>query len=82
LRVGGLTAPFTIDQPMNGEIFLTYLERCLAPTLQPGDIVIMDNLAAHKVEGVRAVVETAGATLLYLPPTRPTSTRSSSSSPS
>ena len=52
---------------MNGRIFRTYLERCLAPTLAPGDIVIMDNLAAHKVAGVRQAIEAAGAVLLYQP---------------
>jgi transposase len=56
---------------MNGRIFRTYVERCLVPTLAPGDIVIMDNLAAHKVAGVRQAIEAAGAVLLYLPPYSP-----------
>jgi hypothetical protein len=48
-RHDGLTAPFVINRPMNGTIFLAYVEQCLAPTLSPGDIVVMDNLPAHKV---------------------------------
>ncbi len=71
LRVDSVTAPFVIAQAMNGRIFRTYVERCLVPTLAPGDIVIMDNLAAHKVAGVRQAIEAAGAVLLYLPPYSP-----------
>lgn len=71
LRRDGVTAPFVVDCPMNGAIFLTYVERCLVPTLAPGDIVVMDNLAAHKVAGVRAAIEAAGAVPLYLPPYSP-----------
>jgi transposase len=71
LRHDAITAPFVIDRPMNGEIFLAYVERCLVPTLAPGDIVILDNLPAHKVKGVREAIATAGATLLYLPPYSP-----------
>ena len=71
LRRDAITAPFVIDCPMNGEIFTTYLRRCLVPTLSPGDIVVMDNLASHKVAGVRSIIEGAGATLLYLPPYSP-----------
>ena len=71
LRCGAVTAPFVIDRPMNGPIFRTYLERCLIPTLTPGDIVIMDNLSAHKVAGVREALEAAGAKLVYLPPYSP-----------
>ena len=48
LREGGMTAPFVVDGPMNGEIFLTYLQRCLVPTLSPGEIVSMDNLPRTK----------------------------------
>ena len=47
LRHDGLTAPMVVDRPMNGTIFLAYVEQCLAPTLKPGDIVVMDNLSAH-----------------------------------
>ncbi len=74
--VGGLTragfvAPMLLDGPMDGEVFRAWCEQMLAPVLQPGDIVIMDNLAAHKVAGVRQVIEAHGAILLYLPPYSP-----------
>ena len=71
LRAGALTAPFVIDRPMNGTIFQVYLRQCLVPTLSPGDIVVMDNLPAHKLAAVRQTIEAAGATLLYLPPYSP-----------
>ena len=71
LRNDAITAPFVIDKPMNGAIFRTYVEQCLVPTLAPGDIVIMDNLSAHKVDGVRQAIEAVGAMLLYLPPYSP-----------
>ena len=67
LRIEGITAPFTLDGPMNGSWFLTYVEKILVPTLRPGDIVVMDNLPAHKVAGVREAIERAQARLLYLP---------------
>ncbi len=67
LRHDGITAPFVIDRPMNGAIFKLWVARCLAPTLQAGDIVIMDNLSSHKVTGVREEIEAAGAELTYLP---------------
>jgi len=60
-----------LDGAMNGGAFLAYVEQVLAPELKPGDVVVMDNLPAHKVTGVRAAVETAGARLLYLPPYSP-----------
>lgn len=60
-----------ITAPMNGEIFRVYLEQCLVPTLKPGDIVVMDNLPAHKNDGVRRIIEAAGAKLRYLPPYSP-----------
>lgn len=71
LRHEALTAPFVVDRPMNGDIFKAYVERCLAPSLAPGDIVIMDNLASHKVAGVRQTIERTGAALVYLPPYSP-----------
>lgn len=71
LRHDGLIAPFVVDRPMNGVIFRAYVEQCLAPTLSPGDIVIMDNLSSHKVAGIREAIERTGATLLYLPPYSP-----------
>lgn len=71
LRSTALTAPGVIDGPMNGNAFLAYVEQVLVPTLRPGDIVVMDNLSAHKVPGVREAIEAAGAMLLYLPPYSP-----------
>jgi transposase len=71
LRMSGLVAPFILDGPMNGDAFLVYIEDILIPSLAPGDIVIMDNLPAHKVAGVRERIETAAAKLLYLPPYSP-----------
>lgn len=71
LRVSGLTAPLVIDGAMNGEIFRAYVEQILAPTLGPGDLVILDNLGSHKVAGVREAIEAKGARLLYLPPYSP-----------
>ena len=71
LRQDGITAPFVIDRPMNGAIFVEYVRQCLAPTLKPGDIVVMDNLPAHKRDEVRELIEAAGAELRYLPPYSP-----------
>jgi transposase len=71
LRCDGLVAPWVLDGPMNGEAFLVYVEQVLAPSLSEGDIVVIDNLSAHKVEGVRAAIEACGAILLYLPPYSP-----------
>jgi transposase len=71
LRRGAITAPFVIDHPMNGAIFLAYIRECLVPTLTKDDIVVMDNLSSHKVAGVREAIEAAGATVRYLPPYSP-----------
>jgi transposase len=71
LRCDAIVAPLVVDGPMNGEIFRAWVEQHLVPLLRPGDIVIMDNLPAHKVEGIRALIEAAGATLIYLPPYSP-----------
>ena len=71
LRHDAISAPFVIDEPMTGEIFRVYLQRCLLPTLKPGDIVVMDNLPAHKNDEVRRIIEAAGAQLRYLPPYSP-----------
>ena len=60
-----------IKGAMNGEAFLAYVEQCLVPTLKRGDIVIMDNVPAHKVEGVQEAIHAAGASLRYLPPYSP-----------
>ena len=71
LRHDGLTAPLVVDGPIDGPTFLAYVEQHLAPTLRPGDTVIMDNLSSHKVSGVRDAIEKAGAQLAYLPPYSP-----------
>lgn len=71
LRCHGITAPCVLDGAMTGEAFLAYIEQFLVPTLRRGDIVIMDNLPSHKVEGIAAAIEDASATLLYLPPYSP-----------
>jgi len=71
LRLSGFTAPFVIDCAMNGAIFVQYVQQCLAPSLKLGDIVIIDNLPAHKRDEVRQIVEAAGASLIYLPPYSP-----------
>ena len=71
LTLRGLQAPMTIAEPTDGDIFLAYLEQVLCPQLRPGQVVIMDNLSAHKVEGVRALIEATGARLMYLPPYSP-----------
>ena len=67
LRHDGLIAPCAFDGPINGETFRAWVEQFLVPELKPGDIVILDNLPSHKVEGVRTAIENAGAKLLYLP---------------
>jgi transposase len=67
LRCDEMTAPLMIEGAMNGDTFLSYLEHCLAPTLNRGDIVVMDNLRAHKVAGVKEAIEAVGAELRYLP---------------
>src|SRR5260221_4184011 len=71
LRQDAITAPFVIDCAMNGAIFVEYIRQCLVPTLEPGDIVIMDNRPTHKVCDVRETIEAAGAELRYLPPYSP-----------
>jgi transposase len=71
LRLSGMTAPMVLDGPMNGAWFLAYVQQVLAPTLKPGDVVIMDNLAAHKSTPVRDAIEAVGARLLFLPPYSP-----------
>jgi hypothetical protein len=64
LRLNGLAAPMLLDGPMNGDAFLAYIEQVLVPELAKGDVVIMDNLPAHKVTGVRQAIEGAGARVL------------------
>ena len=71
LRLGGMTTPMVMDGPMNGPAFLAYVEQMLASTLRQGDVVIMDNLPAHKVAGVRAAIKAKDARLRLLPPHSP-----------
>jgi transposase len=71
LRIGGLAAPMILDGPMDGSAFRAYVTQVLVPELAPGDTVIMDNLPAHEVRGVRDAIEAAGAKLIYLPPYSP-----------
>jgi transposase len=71
LTLKGVVAPMVADGPMNGPLFLKYVQEFLCPLLQKGDIVVMDNLSSHKVEGVKEAIEATGASLLYLPPYSP-----------
>ena len=71
LRQTGIVAPLVLDGPMTGTAFRAYVEQFLAPVLDPGDVVVLDNLAAHKVHGVRQAIAAAGASILYLPPYSP-----------
>jgi transposase len=71
VRLDGLVAPFTIDCPVDGEVFGAYVEHVLVPTLRGGDVVVMDNLSAHKGPRIRRLIEAAGAAVLYLPPYSP-----------
>ena len=67
LRHDRIVAPLVLDGPINGMAFRAYIEQFLAPTLIPGDIVMADNLASHKVAGVRAAIEARGAEFIFLP---------------
>ena len=71
LRLTGMTAPMVLDGPMTGAWFFSYVEQVLFPTLRRGDVVILDNLPAHKGSAVREAIEAAGARLLFLPPYSP-----------
>ena len=71
LRLTGMTAPFVYDGPMNGIVFLAYVEQVLGPTLRPGDMVVMDNLPAYKGTAIREAIERCGARLAFLPPYSP-----------
>lgn len=71
LRLSGITAPMTLDGAMNGAAFQAYVEQVLVPSLKPGDIVVMDNLPAHKPPAIREAIEHAGAQLRLLPPCSP-----------
>ena len=71
LRNSGMVAPMVLDGPINGLAFQAYVDQVLVPDLRPGDVVVMDNLGSHKRPGIRAAIEAAGASLLYLPPYSP-----------
>ena len=71
LRNTGIVAPLVLDGPMTGEVFRKYVEEILVPTLHAGDVVVLDNLVAHKVEGVREAILAADAGRLYMPPYSP-----------
>ena len=71
LRCDRIDAPWVIDGPINGELFLLYVEKVLAPTLAAGDVVVMDNLGSHKGRAARAAIRARGAHLIFLPPYSP-----------
>jgi transposase len=71
LRHDRITAPCVLDGPINGESFRAYVEQVLVPTLQPGDIVVMDNLGSHKSRAIRNAIRAVGARLFFLPPYSP-----------
>jgi transposase len=71
LRHDRIDAPFVLDGPVNGACFLAYVQRCLLPTLKPGDVVVMDNLSSHKRQAVRQAIRSVGAKLWFLPPYSP-----------
>ena len=71
LTLQGLVAPTVVDGPMNGDIFVAYVEQQLVPLLKRGDIVVMDNLSSHKRAAVKAAIESVGAELRFLPPYSP-----------
>jgi transposase len=71
LRQSGVVAPLVLDGPMTGATLRAYVEQALAPVLAPDDVVVMDNLAAHKVAGIEQAIRAAGASVLYLPPYSP-----------
>jgi len=71
MSLRGMIATMTIEEPTDADIFLAYVEQVLCPALTPGDVVVMDNLSSHKVDGVRQLIERAGAEVMYLPPYSP-----------
>ena len=71
LSEAGLSAPMTVEGAVDGAVFLVYVEQVLAPTLVKGDVVVMDNLRAHKVKGIKEAIEARGAKVIYLPPYSP-----------
>ena len=71
LRLSGMTAPWVLDGPMDGDAFRVYIHEVLGPTLKRGDVVVLDNLPAHRVAGIREAVTARRAQLFYLPPYSP-----------
>ncbi|MFN2456387.1 MAG: IS630 family transposase [Pyrinomonadaceae bacterium] len=71
IGMGGVSAPMTVNGAVDGEVFLAYVREMLVPTLREGDIVVMDNLSAHRVAGVAEAIEAKGARVEYLPPYSP-----------
>lgn len=71
MSLNGMIATMTIEEPTDTDIFLAYVEHLLYPALKTGDVVVMDNLSAHKAPAVREWIEKAGAEVLYLPPYSP-----------
>lgn len=71
LSLSGISAPMTVKGAVDGIVFKTYVEQVLSPTLSEGDVVVMDNLPAHKVAGIKELIEGSGAKLIYLPPYSP-----------
>jgi transposase len=71
MSLEGVMAAMTVESATDGDVFLTYVEQVLCPRLRPGQVVVRDNLPAHKVDGVRSLIEAVGAELLYLPPYSP-----------
>ena len=71
LRLSGMTAPWLLDRAMDGDAFRMYVQHVLAPTLKRGDVVVLDNLPAHKVAGIREAIADRGAQIFYLPPYSP-----------
>ena len=64
----GITAPLVLSGAVNGAVFYGYLQQCVVPSLQPGEVLFMDNLSAHRVTGIEALIRACGAHLIYLPP--------------
>src|SRR3984885_9809008 len=71
LRCDGIVAPCVFNRPINAKSFLAWVIKFLAPTLRPGDVVVMDNLSSHKSSAVRRAIRDAGAKLIFLPPYSP-----------
>ncbi len=71
MGIEGISAAMSFEGPMNGPVFKVFVEQVLGPTLVEGDVVVMDNLPAHKVIGIEQAIESRGATLVYLPPYSP-----------